>query len=204
MDLSSERLATIHARRETAKEWFQADPKTTKDIENYYRHSEALPAELEAWHQEPDRRSWTDQLVTLAKQASRRCAIDIGCGLGYELVALRDAGLAVCGVEPNMAMRKHVQDQHIPCYAGFDKLSDFDLVICLDVLEHLKNPQMMLARITRLVLPGTLMIEHTPTWDLADPLHLVENYGWRVIEHIGPLWRRLPASSEDVGIWLRL
>ena len=201
MDLSPEHIATIKARRETAQEWFSCEDK-----DNYYRHSKALPEELKAWHQEPGRASWTNSIVELAKKTDRHVAIDIGCGWGYELVALRDAGLVVCGVEPNHVMRKEVQKHAIPCLAGLSAvpLKDADLVLCMDVLEHLENPQAMLDEITQRVGVNTILVEHTPTWDLADPLHPVDNYGWLVPEHIGPLWRRLSPSEDTVGIWQRL
>lgn len=204
MSLTPEHLATIHARRETAREWFQYDSKTADDVRAWYRQSRALPLELEAWHREPTRASWSKTIADLARMTDRRVAIDIGCGLGHDLLALRDAGLVVCGVEPNEKMREYVKEQGIRCYADFDTLSDFDLVLCMDVLEHLRHPETMLARITRLTQPGTILVEHTPTWDLADPLHFVANYGWLVKDYIGEQWKYISRPDDPVGVWQRI
>lgn len=207
LDLSPEHLETIQARRDTAREWFVEDPKTADEIADFYRYSQALPDELRAWHEEPTRASWTDTIVQLAKATNRTCVADIGCGLGHDLIALRNAGLLGWGVEPNEIMRKQLCNQGVNCIASLDAsvLIAADLILLMDVLEHLHDPDTLLKTVSLRAKLGTILVEHTPTWDLADPLHLLSNYGWLTKDHLPQLgWRMIGNPADPVGVWQRV
>ena len=206
-NLTPEHIDTIRARRETAREWYRANPQSDAEITLYYQTSKALPAELEAWHQEPTRASWTETIVEFAQKTERRLVVDIGCGLGHDLRALRAAGVMGWGVEPNQAMREELQAQGIICTETLDEahLEQADLILLIDVLEHLNNPAALLATISHRTRLGTFLLEHTPTWDLSDPLHLLSNYGWLTKDHLPGLgWRFAGKPEWPVGCWLRV
>ena len=197
-DLTEQHLATIEARRATAKEWFAA-----KSIEDFYATSEALPQEIAAWHEEAGRKRITDFLVDVAKQTERKYVVDIGCGLGHDLDALFDAGLTCFGVEPNYQMR--VMERRFPVEDCIENapLEEADLIVLMDVLEHIENPETLVDAIAERVKPGTILVEHTPTWDMSDVLHLTENYGWTMADHSDG-WIRLNPPESEVGIWQRV
>jgi 2-polyprenyl-3-methyl-5-hydroxy-6-metoxy-1,4-benzoquinol methylase len=52
--------------------------------------------------------------------------------------------------------------------------SQFDLVLCIDVLEHVPEPMALLTQITERVKVGGLLVEATATHDQSTPLHLPE------------------------------
>ncbi len=95
-------------------------------------------------------------------------ALDIGCGRGWTLAALRDRGWQVQGVELNAAAARHAKevlgidvavgefdaDQFLP--------ESFDAVILWHVLEHLRSPGKTLAGVSRLLRPGGVLALAVP------------------------------------------
>lgn len=179
-----------------AAEWARRNPSTPEEIAAFYRESEALGADLEAWHQTPERREWTQFIVNVAVANKVRSALDVGAGVGHDLLALTDelGQIIRVAVEPNDTLRD---------YGGsgiweYQSLADlpkndpginpnggartdpfvFDLVLCIDVLEHVPDPDALLAQIMERVKVGGLLIEATATHDQSTPLHLPQLEGW--------------------------
>lgn len=97
--------------------------------------------------------------------------LEIGCGDGATLAWLRStkACAYTVGVEyfPGAAekARPHCDDLYVGPVEGhiarFDNES-FDVVLCLDVLEHLAEPWFILKEIQRLLRPGGILICSLP------------------------------------------
>jgi SAM-dependent methyltransferase len=91
-------------------------------------------------------------------------ALEIGCGHGWMLNALRGDGWQVCGVERNQASARFAtQKLGLPVIVGdleaLGAAPTFDLIIMHHVLEHLANPQQILQQCAeRLKEGGTLII----------------------------------------------
>jgi SAM-dependent methyltransferase len=100
-------LTLAQTRANLAAEWVDRSPATPDDIADFYVSSEALAPDLDAWHDTPERQSWTDMLVHVARESGANRVVDIGCGGGHDLAALREAspGLELYGVEPNDGLR---------------------------------------------------------------------------------------------------
>src|SRR5438105_14824383 len=96
------------ARAALAAEWRAAgvDARNAEAVQRFYRNAGGLGPDLEAWHQTPERAEWTRLLVHVAQQARAQRIVDIGCGAGHDLLALREAlpGADLHGVEPNDAL----------------------------------------------------------------------------------------------------
>lgn len=97
--------------------------------------------------------------------------LEVGCGAGATLQWLRDSGQAghTTGIElaadAAAVARGRVDrllegplEQHLPALAD----GTFDLVLCLDVLEHLVDPWDALRRLQALVRPGGAVIVSLP------------------------------------------
>jgi len=87
-------------------------------------------------------------LESLQKECELRTAVDVGCGLGYFAVFVRDLGfdvLALDGWQENVeeAKRRAPEIEFRLANAedkGIQALGKFDLVLCLGLLYHLENP----------------------------------------------------------------
>jgi 2-polyprenyl-3-methyl-5-hydroxy-6-metoxy-1,4-benzoquinol methylase len=92
--------------------------------------------------------------------------LDLGCGAGRVGKMLLDSGRAVevVGVEifalAAAEARKHYKCVHVGDVEGMtlDYHDCFDVVICGDVLEHLKEPEKVVKEIYRWLKPGGLIV----------------------------------------------
>ncbi len=206
---------TLHdARAALAAEWQAADPRTDEDVASFYREARCIGPDLDAWHQHPTRQEWTHRLAHVARESGATAIIDIGAGAGHDLDALRDAlpRLDLCGVEPNLTLRRGIQDRGIACVGDvqYAPIEDADLLVCVDVLEHVPHPEEFLATIATRAKEGCLLFETTATADIGTPLHLrdnwgwhpgrcLERHGWEVIDHTGRVrvWRRTAQEGRQ-------
>jgi len=97
-------------------------------------------------------------------QVARGRLLDVGSGVGELLLAARDRGWEAVGVEPNRAalqrcertvveMTWPVSIEELPSEEG-----GFDVVLCSDVLEHLRDPANVLRDFCARLKPGGLLI----------------------------------------------
>jgi SAM-dependent methyltransferase len=109
-----------------------------------------------------------------------RRALDVGCGDGLFFPALRDYAASVEGVEPDAALvsRSAREDGTIhvqPFDASFAPDRTFDLVLFLDVLEHLDDPGAAVAHAASLMDPGGTLLVTVPAfrhlWTTHDDLN---------------------------------
>jgi SAM-dependent methyltransferase len=122
------------------------------------------------WTDNPYERWKLDRVrgvVTAARPGAR--VLDVGCGDGWLLDALaptgaRCLGLDVSGEAVSRAMARGIDARRtdldrgpLPVDAGV-----FDVVLCLDVLEHLFDPESVLGELRRAVAPGGRVVIAVP------------------------------------------
>lgn len=98
--------------------------------------------------------------------------LEVGCGSGQTLRWLKDTGRCAeaVGIElfENAATiaRQHADRVVVgnaeQLVEGEFERASFDLVLCLDVLEHLVDPWIFVAKVERLLKPGGLLIASIP------------------------------------------
>jgi len=94
--------------------------------------------------------------------------LDIGCGRGWTLAALRDEGWQVRGVELHEHAARHAVDElNIDVdIGGFEparyEAESFDAIILWHVLEHVRDPLQTLDGIVRLLRPGGVLAVAVP------------------------------------------
>lgn len=123
----------------------------------------------------------------------RKCrALDVGCGGGHLAEEFARMGYAVTGIDPSKgsieAAREHARKaglkidykvgpgEELPC-----RDSTFDLVYCCDVLEHVKDPDRVIAETARVLKPGGVYVFDTinrtfSSWLLA--VKLGQDWSW--------------------------
>jgi 2-polyprenyl-3-methyl-5-hydroxy-6-metoxy-1,4-benzoquinol methylase len=105
--------------------------------------------------------------------------LDIGCGHGTVSSALVEGGFEVVGLEANQEALESSRRKGIigiKCDIGrkIELEPDFDLVLLLDVLEHVFNPLFLLEEAVRMLRPGGSLILSVPLYfDLADRLRIL-------------------------------
>lgn len=201
------RLGETRAR--LAAEWQSAAPRTAEDIARFYQESRALRDDLEVWHQHPERQEWTRMLVHVAKDIDAKVIVDIGAGSGHDLLRLRpilpEASLEA--VEPNRGLREQIapHTRILRCVDVSEAhIERADMLICIDVLEHVVDPETFLGGIASRAKEGCILVEATATHDAETPLHLKENWGWhpgRVLERHG--WELVDYSGR-LRVWKRI
>lgn len=122
--------------------------------------------EKQAWYYEFVRKDIAPLLPDAAPEV-----LEVGCGGGGTLAWLKHSGVAnrVSGIEINPEAAAIAQDRIDALFQGdadaqLDLLTpdSFDLILCLDVLEHLVDPWQTIQRIHRLLKPGGKLIVSLP------------------------------------------
>jgi SAM-dependent methyltransferase len=108
------------------------------------------------------------ELVRLCATGTPGRLLDFGCGAGGFLVAARDHGFDVAGLEVNRDLARHVETTYsIPVFAGLIDdpgfgLGPFDVIASFQVFEHLIDPRHTLERLLTHLAPGGLLLIEVP------------------------------------------
>lgn len=122
------------------------------------------------WWWSVGRRALVNSLVNrYANGANGHTVLEIGCGTGATIKDLESRGLIV-GMDISPLALNHCRDKGIDtvCAADATKLpyrdEQFDLVITVDVLEHLDDDVSALGEIRRVCKPGGIIIFTVPAF----------------------------------------
>jgi len=120
------------------------------------------------WWYRGRRRIVLDAIERLRLPADTRL-LDAGCGSGAMLVHLRRFG-SVTGADVNPVAVKYALNRGVGPVraASIEQLPfadhEFDLLICLDVLEHVSDDCLALAELRRVSSPGSFLITTVPAY----------------------------------------
>jgi SAM-dependent methyltransferase len=114
------------------------------------------------------RAEWTVRHLRKPPGAPR--VLDVGCGTGEFLVAMRDAGWEVAGIEPHppsawIARETGLEVQQSSFHEADLPERAFDAVTLNHVIEHLHDPAAALSRCRELLQPGGTLWVATPNAD---------------------------------------
>ena len=114
-------------------------------------------------------------------------ALDIGCGYGYSSMVCAQYGYTVYGTDISLYALSHAKknsqaEDTILCDSQntLPFMEVFDLIMCFEVLEHLRTPEKALKNSFQVLNPSGLFVASTPNpltrshWNAArlDPTHI--------------------------------
>jgi len=107
--------------------------------------------------------------------APHQRVLDIGCGQGGTIRAFTAAGQDAVGIEIDPALADYARlnlgahRDRVKCMdilaCDLDELGTFDLILCSDVIEHVGNPDAMIATAAHLLRPGGTFVLQVPNKD---------------------------------------
>jgi SAM-dependent methyltransferase len=161
-----------------------------------------------AWLDDPDRR-WRVPPWTGAGRL-----LDVGCGTGSYLAAMKALGWDVTGVDLFDDVARAVSERHgVPVQAGRLPELDlpdggFDVVTMWHMIEHAPDPCVLVARARELLADGGLLLMGVPVYDSDEEALLGGSWlGYDVPRHLFTFSReRLRTFLEGQGFtvdWVR-
>ena len=117
-----------------------------------------------------------------------KSALDVGCGAGLLTEPLARLGAKVTGIDaaPEViaVAREHASTSRLEIdYRAGDVQelqSQFDLVTCMEVIEHVADPAIFLRALVARIAPGGLLIMSTPnatSWSKLLMITIAEGFG---------------------------
>lgn len=202
-------------------EWVKANPQTPEEIKAFYKDSKYYINELNEWHARDETRRYQTQLIVAAARAcGAQRILDIGAGAGHDLEALREQSdeYSLIAIEPNEVLANHLIN-NIRCDAVINSFEDldetaknfnlgppqWDMIICVDVLEHVSDPEEeILKYVVKYLKMGGIFIEATATHDTATPLHLESLRGWSPARYLDRYGFSIVEEYDRFRIWQRI
>lgn len=172
---------------------------SSADANSEYRWNDDGPACIHRWVR--------PALVRLSDAWPPGCAVfDIGCGNGYLAAQLERLGFRVTGIDPSTSgvaqAREAHPDTRFEVGSAYDDLGErfgrgsFDVVVSVDVVEHLLEPRRLVRNAFDLLKPGGHAVVVTPYHGYAKNLALALAGRWDW--HFTALW-----DGGHVKFWSR-
>ena len=148
----------------------------------------------------PGRLAYFDGLVDWAGKS----VLDLGCAGGFMAEALDERGARVTGIDPAEdaieAARAHAGQRRITYDVGVGEAlpygdNCFDAVVCVDVLEHVRDLAQVIREVARVLQPGGIFcfdtINRNPIASLA------------VVTLAEDVLRLLPRGTHDPALFIK-
>lgn len=139
-------------RRVVISQWDILNPKTDDEIKEFYERVRYNAFSLAYWHMQRAQRKFRDKIVKI----SSGDVLDYGGGIGDLCIKLVEKGLNVsyCDARSeNMEFAKRLfkkRGYEIKVLdSGINFLEEYDTILCIDVIEHIPHPEIVLERFAR-------------------------------------------------------
>lgn len=146
---------------------------TVQEIGAYYPAEQYHPfralQQKDSFEPAASQRQNADKITQIWGTPTGCHVLDVGCGSGLFLLAMRQNGWQVHGVEPNQQAAEFAQNTlKLPVTIGdifqVNQEDLFDVVTFWDVLEHTHSPRDVLVQAHALLNPNGLLVINVPNW----------------------------------------
>lgn len=117
-----------------------------------------------------------------------RAVLDAACGVGYGSAYLDEVAASVLGIDVSSAAVSYARGRYSSATVTFRQMDvesleladgSFDVVCSFETIEHVRDPERVLAEFARVLAPGGLLVVSTPhvavtTHTPPNPHHRVE------------------------------
>ena len=134
-------------RRETENDYVE-----TMDIESFIMETEHYLYDLVFWGLQKERQEITQNIIDFCKSYGFKSVYDYGCGIGLDTIPLMESGLKIYYYDlPSkhldfLRFRMHRRGIE-RAYVELDSYFEVDLINCIAVLEHVKEPLQLLKKL---------------------------------------------------------
>ena len=153
-----------------------------------YVRGEQQPSRWRQWNQRYEMGRRTSRILRYHPHVGH--VLDIGCATGAFLVAMRELGWQVEGVELSAYAAEYARQQGLTVHTGTVESAQFadgrfSAVTMWDVLEHVLDPKQTLAEVARILQPHGLLVLSLPNPDCWEA-RLFKGYwvGWDRPRHL--------------------
>lgn len=136
--------------------------------------------------------------LVVERQPQGKTLLDIGAGTGDFLVAAKNRGWTVSGIEPNEEARKRAYEKSIQLVENFQTLPNqkFDVITMWHVLEHIPNLSETIQKLHELLNPNGVLIIAVPNYKSYDAQHYKEF--WAAYDVPRHLWHFSQTSIKKL------
>lgn len=169
------------------------------ESEDYISHTDSSRSWFEKIYQFIKKTAIQQKLkLVLAQQKNKGILLDIGCGTGDFLAAVKSSGWQVKGYEPNEKARKIALQKGVELTYSTEDLKDnsVDVITMWHVLEHVPDVKAQITELKRLVKPGGTIIIAVPNYKSFDAHHY-QNY-WAAYDVPRHLWHFSKKSIQSL------
>ena len=169
------------------------------ESEEYISHTDEKRGVLSFLYQTVKKWSLNNKTNLIAKENNGvGSLLDVGAGTGDFLIAAKNNGWKVFGVEPNKNALKLASEKGIELELNLDKFvgNQFDVVTLWHVLEHIPNLQETVIKLSNLVKPNGTLIIAVPNFKSYDAKYYKEY--WAAYDVPRHLWHFTPATVEKL------
>ena len=167
------------------QEWLRTvpDPKDQRQLIDFYNQSDTELFELIEWHASDPIHYRTLIIRDVALRQTGRACLDYGSGIGSDALVFAQAGFDITladvsdvllGFAAFRCRKRGARVRTIDLKKESLPSASFDVVVCLDVLEHIHEPLPIVRDIRRAMREGGLLMMHAPFGDDPEhPMHVV-------------------------------
>ena len=142
-------------------------PESRYCIRGCYRHREKARYFDDTQLTDEYQKEVYEAVADIMRSEGLHAVYDVGCGSGYKLLRyLGNFDTVGFDVEPTLSFLKSKYPEREWKAVSFDDrtLPAVDIIVCADVVEHVENPDALLAFLDRIV--GRFLVISTPDRDL--------------------------------------